>query len=523
MGSDTITDDSQSPDQRWAIEVLNLSKSFGGVPALREVSISIAPGEVHALVGANGSGKSTIVKTLAGYHDSVESGVAVIGGVRYDLPLRGVTAKRAGLRFVHQDLGLIDQMSITDNVCLYAGYIKSATVKIRPKASEFLTQELLERLGIVMPSETLVGDLGPTEKVMVAVARATGERLNGGVLILDEPTAAVPFADAERILQVVRRLRAERWAILYISHHLDEVLGLADRITVLRDGAVTISNRATELDVESLTRAMIGDDHRTMPPRADDLTNGSREGRPTERGSLDLINASGRRLKNVTLHLRAGEVVGVTGPTGSGKSELGRILSGAEPLQHGQLKLDGEEIVLKSPRDALRNGIGYVPQDRIKSGLLAKASVRENLSGLQLRRFVGRLMKIRAKVEDASSADSVRRYAIVPTTIERPIINLSGGNQQKVVLARASHSSTRVLVLDDPTSGVDVGARSQIQEIILDLALTNVAVVVLSSDLDELLSLCDRVMVLRRGSFISELAMPVTRSRLAEAVFGGGA
>lgn len=523
MGSHSIESALQSSDEPWAIEILNLSKSFGGVPALRDVSISIAPGEIHALVGANGSGKSTIVKTLAGYHDSVESGTGIIRGVAYDLPLRGATAKRAGLRFVHQDLGLIDQMTITDNVCLYAGYAKSKPVKISRQASEDLTQALLERLGITVPADTLVGDLGPTEKVMVAVARATGEQLDRGVLILDEPTAAVPFADAARILQVVKNLRDAGWAILYISHHLDEVLRSADRITVLRDGVIVASSPASESDVRILTKAIVGEEHHVAPTTAatpsklDEVQTAD----VASRGSFDLVGVSGRRLRDVNLHFKAGEVVGITGPTGSGKSELARMMSGAERLRAGSLILDGETIVLKSPRDALRHGIGYVPQDRIKSGLLAKASVRENLSGLQLRRFVGRFMNIRPKLERASSMTSIREFGIVPATIERPIANLSGGNQQKAVLARAAQSSTRVLVLDDPTSGVDVGARSQIQDIVRELVKTNVVVIVLSSDLDELLSLCNRIVVLRRGEMASELSMPVSRATLAHAVFGG--
>ena len=523
MGNRTIEIVVQPVDERWAIEIVNLSKSFGGVPALQGVSISVAPGEIHALVGANGSGKSTIVKTLAGYFDSVESGTAIIRGVAYDLPLRGATAKRAGLRFVHQDLGLIDQMTITDNVCLYAGYVKSKSTKISRQASENLTQTLLEKLGFMVSADTLVGDLGPTEKVMVAVARATGDDLDRGVLILDEPTAAVPFTDAARILRVVKNLRDAGWAILYISHHLDEVLGLADRITVLRDGAVVASSLASDLDVESLTLAIIGEEHHVMLPNMVNAPNSERN-ETTGQDSTDsfnLLDVSGRRLKDITLHFKPGEVVGITGPTGSGKSELGRILSGAERVRSGSLTLDGKAIALKKPRDALRHGIGYVPQDRIKSGLLAKASLRENLSGLRLRRFVGRFMNIRPKLERASSTTSIQQFGIVPATIEQPIVNLSGGNQQKAVLARAAQSSSRVLVLDDPTSGVDVGARSQIQDIVHELAKTDVVVIVLSSDLDELLSLCDRIVVLRRGEITSELAMPVSRTALAQAVFGG--
>jgi ribose transport system ATP-binding protein len=474
-------------------------------------------------VGANGSGKSTIVKSLAGYHDSVDSGHVVVRGVTYELPLRGVTAKKADIRFVHQDLGLVDQMSITDNVCLYAGYAKTKSIKIRRAPSEQLTQKLLEGLGIAVPPSTTVGSLGPTEKVMVAVARATVSHGHRGVLILDEPTAAVPLSDAERILKVVRDLRDSGWAVLYISHHLDEVLDLADRITVLRDGEIVASDRAADVDVSSLTRAIIGEGGEAIAlvnDREADPLLVTPSGARTN-GSLELVNAWGRRLQDVNLRFDPGTVVGITGPTGSGKSELGRILSGAEPLKQGSIILDDQAIALKNPRDALLHGIGYVPQDRIKMGILAKASVRENLSGLQLRRFVGRFLNIRRKLEQASAAESIREFGIVLANQERPIATLSGGNQQKAVLARAAKTSTRVLILDDPTSGVDVGARSQIQGIVKDLAKTDIIVIILSSDLDELIALCDRIVVLRRGVVSSTLRTPVSREHLAQAIFGG--
>jgi ribose transport system ATP-binding protein len=509
-------------DESQAIEILNLSKSFGGVPALRGVSISVASGEIHALVGANGSGKSTIVKSLAGYHDSVDGGDVFVKGVHFHLPLRAAAAKKADIRFVHQDLGLVDQMTIADNVCIYAGFSTSAKGVINRRASEEYTQNLLDELGIHVPAGTLVGTLGPTEKVMVAVARATDARGRRGVLVLDEPTAAVPISEAASILAIVRKLRDTGWAILYISHHLDEVLGLADRITVLRDGAIVASGPVSEVNVASLTRAIVGDsesnDSGASPPASS--SNVDVKSTAESEGNLRLVNVSGRRLRNVNILFEAGKVTGVTGPTGSGKSELGRILSGAEKIQSGHLEMDDHRINIKSPRDAITNGIGYVPQDRIKMGLLSKASVRENVSGLRLRRFLHGPLFISRKQETQNTATSMREFGIVPSLPERQVGTLSGGNQQKVVLARASQASTKILVLDDPTSGVDVGARAQIQKIVEDLARSKVTVVLMSSDLDELLSLCDRVIVFRHGEIAAELSEPILREELAKAIFG---
>jgi ribose transport system ATP-binding protein len=422
---------------------------------------------------------------------------------------------------VHQDLGLVDQMSITDNVCLYAGYVKSKGFKIKQQPSEEMTQKLLIDLGISFPSTTVVGNLGPTEKVMVAVARATVAHEHRGVLILDEPTAAVPFADAARILHVVRQLRDSGWAILYISHHLDEVLGLADRITVLRDGATVASNVTTETDVNTLTRAIIGDVKLTSP--LDESLNNEQtvSGTDANADSIELKGVYGRRLRDVNILINAGTVTGVTGPTGSGKSELGRILSGAERIKSGEILINNHVVHFNSPLDALVHGIGYVPQDRIRSGLLSKATVRENISGLKTRRFAGRFWNIRRGLEAANARSGIEEFGIVPKNAEIQISSLSGGNQQKAVLARASQASATALILDDPTSGVDVGARAQIQEIVRRLAKTDVAVVILSSDLDELLSLCDRIIVLRRGKVSTILSAPVSREELAQATFGG--
>lgn len=501
-----------------ALEIRDLTKSFGGVPALFGVNLEIESGKIHALVGANGSGKSTIVKSLSGYHETVDSGSVLIGGNVHGLPLSGALAKKLGLHFVHQDLGLVDQMTVLDNVCLYAGYPISRGVKIDQRQARLYTARLLGALGIDVSPESILESLGPTERVMVAVARATVSDRGTGILILDEPTAAVPITDAARILKVVRDLRDAGWAILYISHHLDEVLDVANAITVIRDGRVVANFERSQIDSVKLADAVIGSNS------ANDELGGMLQppgvARPVGDIVLRLDGISGKRLHDIELVIREGEVVGLTGPTGSGKSELARIIAGAARPREGFVELDGTRRDFRTPLDAINAGVGYVPQDRLKHAMLAKASVRENISGLFLKPFVSRWLHLSRRLELEGARAMIHRFNVQPGDPEREVSTLSGGNQQKTVFARASRVASRVLVLDDPTAGVDIGARRQIQEIIRDIA-TNLAVVVLSTDLDELIALCDRIVILRHGAMSAEFTAPISHDELARAVFAG--
>jgi ribose transport system ATP-binding protein len=503
------------------IAIHNLSKSFGGVPVLRDVSLDIGAGEIHALVGANGSGKSTIVKSLSGYHDTVDFGEVTIHGKTLPLPLRASTANAQHIRFVHQDLGLVEQMSLVDNVCLYAGYAQGRLGRIRPGPSRAAAAEALEQLGVIAHPEVLVHDLGPTERVIVAVARATATREAPGVLVLDEPTAAIPVDDIARIVEVVRSRKRTGWAVLYISHRLDEVLDLADRVSVLRDGRLVASRRSGEFDAHELSDVIVGE-LQVAPLRDLEVAPAGPAAARDERreGGLAASGLNGIRLRDIDLEVKPGEVVGVTGPTGCGKSELGRMLSGAQQPISGTIRIGGKTVVFAHPRDALDAGVGYVPQDRARQALMPKGSVRENISGIRLA-HAKRGIRISARAETATARRWIKAFNVRPPDPERPITTLSGGNQQKTVLARAVQSASAVLVLDDPTAGVDVGARAQIQEIIRELAESGLAIVLLSTELDELIDLADRILVLRRGTISTQLESPVAHDQLARAVFAG--
>ena len=507
------------------IQISNLSKSFSGVPVLNDVNLDISSGEIHALVGANGSGKSTIVRILSGYHTTVDSGVITFQGIVQPLPLGKSRTLGSGISFVHQDLGLVDQMSLIDNVCLYAGYPTDRFGRVDEARAKAISNEVLHQLGLKRAATTLVRDLGPAERVIVAVARATAAREKPGLLVLDEPTAAIPIGDIARIIEVVRSRRDAGWAVLYISHRLDEVLGLADRVSILRDGRLVATRLSDGLNPQELTNLMVGTLPKTMQMEVQPLkageskilnaTNFAKTYRP-----LIVTSLHGSRLKEISFTVQPGEVVGITGPAGSGKSELGRILVGATRQISGLISLGDEALNLNHPQDALDAGIASVPQDRARLSLIPKGNIRESISGLRLKDMT-RGFRIRRSLESKNAQSWITAFGIVPADEDRAISSLSGGNQQKTVIARALRSATSALVLDDPTAGVDVGARAQIQEIIRSRAVTGLPIVLLSTEIDELISLCDKVLVLRTGQISQTFSSPINSKELASAVFAG--
>jgi ribose transport system ATP-binding protein len=480
-------------------------------------------------VGANGSGKSTLVKALAGYHRTVDAGEVLLDGEPHLLPLSPDEVMRKGIRFVHQDLGLVDQMAVVDNVCLYAGYERAAGRGVDWARSKRRAVERLAELGLHVAPETPVSVLGPAERVILAVARATSEVDGRGTIVLDEPTAAIPVQEVARIMGVVRARRDEGWGILYISHRLDEVLDLSDRVSVLRDGRLLLTEQSSAVDAHELARLVAGDTTTPAGPAVGDAdqveTRRTRSRRQDPAGAsiAEAVELHGRILRGVTLNLAPGEIVGVTGPAGCGKSELGRIFAGAESPQSGFIALRDTPMVLRSPRHAQRMGVGYVPQDRIHEALLRDASVRENISGFRLA-GAWRRGWLSVRRERAAARAQIKEFGVVPARPELAIASLSGGNQQKCVLARAAAPASALLVLDDPTAGVDVAARAHIHRLIEGLADRGIGVLLLSTEMEELERLADRVLVLRRGLVTAEHAgESLTPDRIAESVFAGTA
>jgi ribose transport system ATP-binding protein len=494
-----------------ALRIRNLSKTFPGQRALDAVDLEIAPGEIHALVGQNGSGKSTIVKILAGYHTPDRGAVAEVTDVPFELGSAHAAAA-AGLCFVHQDLGLVESMTVSENFRM-SRRLRPLT-PLRRGDDRRDAVAALGALGYEIDPTRTIAELAESERTAVGVARAldgAGEDGRFPLLVLDEATAALPGPEVERLFGALRRVAAAGTAVLFISHYLDEVLTIADRVTVLRDGRRVATEASAELTHESLANLMLGRElvaeaaaHTRIDARRED-----------DAPVLSVLGVGGAELAPINLDVHRGEVVGIAGLTGSGRDELASLLSGRR-LRVGEVIVDGKTIPAFDPRAAIDAGLCAVPADRANDALFRTNTLRENLTIGNLRPFWsgGRLRKS-AEKQDATVW--IEELDVRPPRPEAIIGELSGGNQQKVVMARWFRCTPRVLVLDEPTQGVDVGSKADIHRLI-DLASTQgTATLVCSSDSAELERLCSRVISLQRGVVLAELrGGDITSERIEE-------
>ncbi len=499
-------------DARLRIE--NLSKSFPGTRALSGVSLAVGHGEIRALVGGNGSGKSTLIKILAGVQPAEAGGRITVSGA--SIAAEDITPEwsfAAALAFVHQDLGLFDHLSVAENVFVGLPYPRRAG-RIDWRRLNREAASILERLRLTVSPRSPLAGLRASDRTLVAIARAVRGRegTHDGVLVLDEPTARLAAPEADRLLAALRRFAADGQAILYVSHRLDEVLALADSITVLRDGAV-VADRSTEgLDAGELSRLIVG---HTVSSTA-----GDRAGRALGPPLLEVQGVWSGPLRGVDLTVAEGEVVGIAGLIGAGTSSLLRAIYGAQK-RRGAVRLSGSALPSGDIAAAVRAGAAFVPENRLRDGAFVTLSVRENLSASYLTRFRHRLSWIDRRAEIAASTEAISAYGVRCRSPQMPVALLSGGNQQKVVLARWLTGQPRLLLLDEPTQGVDVGARAEIHRQVRAAAQRGCGVIVASSDADELLELSDRVVVLREGTVaVSAGRDEVDRHWLAQRVFG---
>jgi ribose transport system ATP-binding protein len=478
-----------------ALEIRNLSKTFAGQRALDDVDVTVAAREIHALVGQNGSGKSTLIKVLAGYHQPDPGGTAAVRG--RPLPLGSATAAHdSGIRFVHQDLGLILELSVLENLMVGCRYPTGFLGRIRWREAANMAGARLRNAGVELDVLAPVGSLGLAERTAVAIARALPQQGEKVLLVLDEPTASLPADDVERLFAILRRLRDLGNSIMIVTHHLDEVMRLADSVTVLRDGRKVVVTSTADVDTETLSRMIVGHALDTAPSRG----SSSESIGPA---MLRLEGLSGGTVVDVSADVGAGEILGIAGLTGSGREVIAAMVSGR--VEHeGCVEVDGTAIAPCDPRRALRAGLASVPGERARYGTFANMTVRQNLTVGSLRRHLRR-GHIDRRAERRETTDWIERFGIVTRGCDAPIVSLSGGNQQKVLVARAMRLGPKVLVLDDPTSGIDVKAREQVHRIIEASASEGTAVMLVSTDSDELSRLCDRVLVLGRGRIRAEL------------------
>jgi ribose transport system ATP-binding protein len=480
-----------TPGKPPALVVRNLSKTFGPQVALDAVDLEIGPGEIHALVGQNGSGKSTLVKIVAGYHVPDEGSRAEIAGRPFTLG-SSAAAREAGIRFVHQDLGLVERMTVSDNFRLEGGKGNSRLSPIRRRHERTAARQALAALGYDVAPTASISALAESERTAVAIARALDGFENGPLLVLDEPTASLPGPEVARLFTALRRIAAGGTAILFISHHLDEVLGLADYVTVLRDGRRVATSHVGELSHDSLVELMLG--RQLLAATAvHELVTDTAEGQPV----LEVKGLFGASVADLDVEIRAGQVIGIAGLTGSGREEVAALLTGRVP-RGGDVVVSGRTIRPGDPRAAVEAGMCYVPADRLAQALLPSACVRENLTIADLKPF-WHAARLRRRVERRDAEKWIARLDVRPRQTEKPVLELSGGNQQKVVMARWLRVEPSVLVLDEPTQGVDVGSKADIHRLVEQAAVGGAVVVVCSTDADELARLSTEVIVLRRG------------------------
>ena len=469
----------------------HLSKTFPGQVALSDVSLTVEAGEVHALVGQNGSGKSTLIKVLSGYHqpDSGDSRATVNGQ-----PLTlgdGNAASAAGIRFVHQDLGLVGSLSATENIALTAGYLVGPGGRIRWRDEARRTRESLAVLGLgEIDIRAPISSLPPSQRTAVAIARAlVGWEQGASLLVLDEPTATLPGDDVHRLFEVVHRLKERGVSIVYVSHHLDEVFEMADRVSVLRDGKLAATVPVAELDHHRLVELIVG--HHVETTTA---TEAPGSGQPL----LTVRGLRGGSVHGIDFDVRAGEIVGLAGITGSGREHVLAMIAGQIPREDGDVLLDGIEIANYRPRQAVGTGVAFVPAERAVRGTVAPMNVRENMTITDVKRFF-RGGWLRRRPELAETHEWIGRLSIKTSSTEALIGSLSGGNQQKVMFAKALRLAPKLLLLDEPTQGIDVGAKEQIHQLVDSAAEAGVAALIASTDTDELVRLCHRVIVLVDG------------------------
>ncbi len=468
------------------LSIKNISKSFPGVKALDGVNLHLYEGKVMALLGENGAGKSTLMKIISGVY-TLDSGELIYGGkpVAFKNPRE---AQQEGITIIHQELNLIKELTIGENIFLGREPVKLAG-KIDWKKLYSESEKLMERLGLKRSPKTLVGELSIAEQQLVEIAKAIS--FNAKVIIMDEPTDALTEAETERLFKLIKDLRAENKAVVFISHRLEEIFEICDQLTILRDGKPVCEAEVSDFTKEMIIEKMVGRKLEEQYPYI--------EGNKDAETVMTVKGLTNEHVTEVTFDLKAGEVLGISGLVGSGRTELAKTLYGLYPIVSGEVLLSGKKAHFKSPQEALKHGLAYISEDRKSEGLILELSVAENMTISCLDQFVGKIGNISHGKEKSVVADYIQKMSIKTPSQSQIIKLLSGGNQQKVAIAKGILNQPKVLILDEPTRGVDVGAKKEIYEIINQLKAEGMGIIVISSEMPEILGISDRIMVVHEG------------------------
>ena len=480
------------PAQQPILQFNSITKVFPGVRALDEVSLDIYPGEVLALVGENGAGKSTLLRVMNGDYQP-DGGALLFRGeaARFPTPR---DSHAAGLRVIYQEPEILPDLSVAENIFLGELPTRSGAV-VDWNLLHRRAQDALDRLGVgdVIPTRAKAGSLSAAQRQMVEIARAI--KADARVLALDEPTSSLSESDSEQLFEIINQFRKAGVALIYVSHRLPEILQLADRIAVLRDGKLVAVRNSGETTESELVSLMVG---RELVRRFDHETH------TQPQVAMRVEGLTTDKVRDVTFDLHRGEVLGLAGLVGAGRTDLAKAIFGADKITGGQVYVNGKMVALKNPQQAIKAGIGFAPEDRKKEALVLSRSVRENIS-LVVLRAISRLSFVGQRVERRTANELIESLRIKTPSAEQEVSKLSGGNQQKVVLARWLARKPDVLILDEPTRGVDVGAKVEIYRLIHDLAREGVGVLFISSELPEVLGVSDRILVMQNGHITGEM------------------
>lgn len=483
----------QDLESEYRVEMSGISKSFGVVSVLNDVDLKVKPGEIHALLGENGAGKSTLIKILSGVHQK-DKGKVLLNGKEIN-PRNTHEGQVLGINVVYQELSLVNDLSVAENIYLHKLGAQSFWMNWKELIND--AEQLLKSLGFDIDPTATLKDLSIVQKQVVEIAKALSE--DAKVLVLDEPTTVFDPTDTQKLFDTLLRLKKEGISIIYISHHLDEIFKIADSITVLKDGENTGSMPISEINMDGVIQLMIGRELKDLYPE-----------RNVEIGALPVFEVKGLTakdtfVKDVSFSVMPGEVLGIAGLGGSGRTETAKLIFGADRKKSGTLTLMGKEIKTKSPVDAIKHAIGFVPEDRKEEGVFLSLSLRENISMTSFKSIANKLGFISAKKELENVSTLIDKLNIKTSSSEVAVKNLSGGNQQKVVLAKWLSIDSKVIIIDEPTRGVDVGAKVEIYNLINEVAKKGVGVIVISSDMTEVMGISDRIIVMHQGTVFGEL------------------
>jgi L-arabinose transport system ATP-binding protein len=495
MAATSVSSPSVEAPQRkriQSLEIKNISKAFPNIQALNDVSLDIRPGEILAFMGENGAGKSTLLKILNGDYQP-DSGSILIDGQPVTFP-NPSSAHKAGIRVIYQEPEIIPWVDVPENI--WVGELPRNMGFVNRGRLTQLVRESLTDYGFenILPIDLMGNQLSSAQKQLVEIMRALKSGVS--VLALDEPTSSLTDEEVTRLFTLVRKLRDEGVAIIYVSHRLNEIRRLCDRIAILRDGKLITAQPLSELTQNDIVRLMVGREISEVFQRSVN---------PAPKTVLEVRNLHSAYHRDISFHVSAGEIVGFSGLVGAGRTELGKVIFGAFPRKSGQVILEGKETHIRSPGEAIMKGIGFAPEDRKREGLILIRSVLENAS-IAILRQLSRFSFIRGALEAKVVTGFIEKLRVMTPSVEQPVGKLSGGNQQKVVLARWLAAKPKVLILDEPTRGIDVGAKAEIYALLDELAKQEIAIILISSELPEILGLSDRIYVMQNGRITGELA-----------------